>query len=139
MAPNETIQVCDRCNTPVVFTDVSDGYYAVCPNHDEDLYKIEVKSIPIVDSITLENAQDLIKALYKQGKDLNQILALLEASKIGAEGTIKEMEALDQCSQAALATTPQRQEEADMHSYYNWFQSQLKASNFFGSERYTKH
>ncbi|CAH7265385.1 hypothetical protein VCHA53O466_320041 [Vibrio chagasii] len=46
MTPNETIEVCDRCNTPVVFTDVSDGYYAVCPNHDEDLYKIEVKSVP---------------------------------------------------------------------------------------------
>lgn len=36
--------VCARCNTPVVFTDVSDGYYAVCPQHDEDLYWYETMS-----------------------------------------------------------------------------------------------
>jgi hypothetical protein len=33
--------VCARCNTPVVFKDVSPGYYAVCPEHDEDLYQME--------------------------------------------------------------------------------------------------
>lgn len=38
-------EVCDRCQTPVTYDNVSDGYYAVCPNHDEDLYKIEVKKI----------------------------------------------------------------------------------------------
>jgi hypothetical protein len=33
--------VCNRCETPVVFKDVSPGYFAVCPNHDEDLYQME--------------------------------------------------------------------------------------------------
>jgi len=35
--------VCNRCNTPVVFEDVSPGYFAVCPEHYEDLYKFETK------------------------------------------------------------------------------------------------
>jgi hypothetical protein len=33
--------VCRRCETPVVFDDVSEGYFAVCPEHDEDLYVFE--------------------------------------------------------------------------------------------------
>jgi hypothetical protein len=33
---------CARCLTPVVYTNVSEGYFAVCPEHDEDLYSIEV-------------------------------------------------------------------------------------------------
>jgi hypothetical protein len=33
--------VCNRCYTPVEFIDVSPGYWAVCPEHDEDLYSIE--------------------------------------------------------------------------------------------------
>jgi hypothetical protein len=32
---------CGRCDTPVVFTDVSPNYFAVCPEHDEDLYSYE--------------------------------------------------------------------------------------------------
>ena len=32
---------CNRCNTEVSFDDVSPDYYAVCPRHDEDLYKFE--------------------------------------------------------------------------------------------------
>lgn len=35
--------VCARCRTPVSFEQVSDGYYAVCPYHDEDLYDFETK------------------------------------------------------------------------------------------------
>lgn len=35
--------VCARCETRVSFTDVSDGYYAVCLRHDEDLYQFETK------------------------------------------------------------------------------------------------
>lgn len=42
-------QVCSRCTTPVTFTDVADGYYAVCPHHDEDLYSIEVTTMAVVD------------------------------------------------------------------------------------------
>lgn len=41
--PPQTIEVCARCKTAVTFDDVSDGYYAVCPNHDEDLMKFEVE------------------------------------------------------------------------------------------------
>lgn len=36
-------EVCVRCGTFVVYTDVTPGYYAVCPKHDEDLYQFEVK------------------------------------------------------------------------------------------------
>lgn len=36
---------CVRCGTQVSFENVSEGYYAVCPSHDEDLYKIEVEEI----------------------------------------------------------------------------------------------
>ena len=32
---------CKRCDTVVVFIDVTPGYYAVCPRHDEDLYQFE--------------------------------------------------------------------------------------------------
>lgn len=32
---------CRRCGTFVRFDEVSDGYYAYCPQHDEDLYKGE--------------------------------------------------------------------------------------------------
>lgn len=35
--------VCNRCDTPVSFDDVSQGYWAVCPQHDEDLFMIECK------------------------------------------------------------------------------------------------
>ena len=35
--------VCNRCDTPVSFDDVSPGYWAVCPKHDEDLFMIECK------------------------------------------------------------------------------------------------
>ena len=33
--------VCNRCGTLVSFDDVSLGYWAVCPKHDEDLFMIE--------------------------------------------------------------------------------------------------
>ena len=36
------VEVCHRCKTPVTFDDVSEGYYAVCPEHYEDLYEFEV-------------------------------------------------------------------------------------------------
>jgi hypothetical protein len=32
---------CNRCDATVLFTGVSDGYFAVCPQHYEDLYKFE--------------------------------------------------------------------------------------------------
>lgn len=32
---------CNRCDTEVVFVDVSPDYFAVCPEHDEDLYQFE--------------------------------------------------------------------------------------------------
>ena len=33
---------CNRCDTPVVYYGVSPGYSAVCPEHDEDLYLVEM-------------------------------------------------------------------------------------------------
>ena len=38
-----TRAVCNRCDTPVEFDDVSPGYWASCPEHDEDLDKWECK------------------------------------------------------------------------------------------------
>jgi hypothetical protein len=39
--------LCNRCETPVILDDVeslvSTGYWAYCPEHDEDLYKFECK------------------------------------------------------------------------------------------------
>jgi hypothetical protein len=35
------VVLCARCGTPVVFDNVTDGYYAVCLHHDEDLYEFE--------------------------------------------------------------------------------------------------
>lgn len=32
---------CNRCFTDVVYEDVSDGYYCVCPRCDEDLFLFE--------------------------------------------------------------------------------------------------
>jgi hypothetical protein len=33
--------VCSRCDTLVSFDDVTPGYWAYCPQHDEDLFMIE--------------------------------------------------------------------------------------------------
>lgn len=45
--PLKKVIVCDRCNTEVIKEPdmVSDGYYAYCPTHDEDLLKIETKEL----------------------------------------------------------------------------------------------
>ena len=37
--------ICQRCGTKVSFKNVSEGYYAVCPAHDEDLYEIETEEL----------------------------------------------------------------------------------------------
>jgi hypothetical protein len=37
--------VCTRCESEVSFENVSEGYYAVCLEHDEDLYKIETQEV----------------------------------------------------------------------------------------------
>ena len=37
--------ICRRCETPVIYTDVSEGYFAVCPEHNEDLYKFETNEL----------------------------------------------------------------------------------------------
>jgi len=34
-------RVCNRCLTPVNYENVSPGYYAVCNEHQEDLYEFE--------------------------------------------------------------------------------------------------
>jgi hypothetical protein len=34
-------RLCNRCDTPVVYEEVSTGYYCVCPYHYEDLYQFE--------------------------------------------------------------------------------------------------
>jgi len=39
----KVIAVCNRCETPVEFENVSPDYWAVCPEHDEDLDKWECK------------------------------------------------------------------------------------------------
>jgi hypothetical protein len=39
------IRVCARCETPVVYVNVSNGYECVCPAHDEDLYLVETELV----------------------------------------------------------------------------------------------
>jgi hypothetical protein len=39
------MEICSRCETPVSFENVSEGYYAVCPEHYEDLYRFEVNKL----------------------------------------------------------------------------------------------
>jgi hypothetical protein len=39
------MRVCSRCETPVEYENVSSGYYAYCPSHDEDLYQFETNWI----------------------------------------------------------------------------------------------
>jgi len=36
------IEIHERCDTPVLFTEVTKGYYAQCPDCDEDLFSFEV-------------------------------------------------------------------------------------------------
>ena len=36
-------RVCARCSTEVSFKAVSEGYYAVCGWHDEDLFEFETR------------------------------------------------------------------------------------------------
>jgi len=31
-----------RCHNPIAFTEVTKGYYAQCPNCDEDVFEFEV-------------------------------------------------------------------------------------------------
>lgn len=44
----QAVEVCHRCETPVDF-DIDDSlkhqYVAYCPNHDEDLMSVEIKTI----------------------------------------------------------------------------------------------
>lgn len=35
------VRACNRCNSPVSLSSVSDGYSSYCPEHDEDLYTME--------------------------------------------------------------------------------------------------
>lgn len=39
--------VCARCMEPVSFEDVTEGYYAVCENHYEDLDEWETINVTI--------------------------------------------------------------------------------------------
>lgn len=39
------VTVCSRCKDAVSFEEVSDGYYAVCLQHDEDLYSFETEEV----------------------------------------------------------------------------------------------
>ena len=39
----KTTALCNRCDTPVEFDEVSPDYWAYCPQHEEDLYKFECK------------------------------------------------------------------------------------------------
>ena len=43
----DEITVCNRCGDEVSFSDVSDGYYAWCRYHGEDLYKFETKKVDV--------------------------------------------------------------------------------------------
>lgn len=38
-------QICVRCKTTVVFDNVTEGYVAVCPEHDEDLLSFEIETV----------------------------------------------------------------------------------------------
>lgn len=41
----QQVEVCDRCESPISFNDVSTDYDAVCLHHDEDLNKVEVRGV----------------------------------------------------------------------------------------------
>ena len=41
----DTVIVCRRCKDEVSFTGVSDGYYAWCNYHGEDLYEFETEKV----------------------------------------------------------------------------------------------
>jgi hypothetical protein len=40
-------RLCNRCDTQVIYTTVSNGYDCVCPEHDEDLYLFETYLVTI--------------------------------------------------------------------------------------------
>lgn len=40
----DRVIVCARCKTPVTFGQVSAGYFATCPQHDEDLFEFETEN-----------------------------------------------------------------------------------------------
>jgi len=40
-----TVIICSRCATVVTFKDVTPGYFAVCPEHDEDLFTFETVEV----------------------------------------------------------------------------------------------
>lgn len=43
MSSLEQLVICRRCKDEVSFVDVSDGYYAWCSYHGEDLYEFETE------------------------------------------------------------------------------------------------
>lgn len=57
-------EVCNRCFTEVNYSAATDGYYAFCPEHDEDLYKHEVTTrldagtLADVATVTIESATE---------------------------------------------------------------------------------
>lgn len=71
--------VCIRCNTPVVFEQVSAGYFAVCPQHYEDLYKFETMSV-VADTIeTQPKERDKMENNHPVLQQLKDRIAELEA------------------------------------------------------------
>ena len=36
-----TISFCNRCDSQISFVSISKGYFGVCLEHEEDLYKFE--------------------------------------------------------------------------------------------------
>jgi hypothetical protein len=47
LGEDDEVIVCARCKTEVSFEDVTKGYYAVCPEHDEDLDEWEIATVPL--------------------------------------------------------------------------------------------
>jgi hypothetical protein len=41
------VTVCRRCKDEVFFNGVSDGYYAWCQYHGEDLYEFETEKVGV--------------------------------------------------------------------------------------------
>jgi hypothetical protein len=43
------IRICKRCGQAVSFRNVTEGYFAYCWIHDEDLYEFETEMFPLTE------------------------------------------------------------------------------------------
>lgn len=76
--------VCKRCQLPVSFINVADGYYAVCEKHDEDLFQFETETVEVECKCVCSNHSDEVNEAWRMGlkAERHRILEILDDARL---------------------------------------------------------